>query len=85
MNIPEGVVVYTKPHCSQCEAVKRTLRNNDVEFTQAPITPEVRDWAVSEGMRSAPIVTARRGKKEVFFCGAHPTDVGRVLDLMEEA
>lgn len=82
MKTPEGVVVYTKPHCPQCESVKRTLRKHEVEFVQAPITEEVRDWAIGKGFRSAPIVTARKGKEELSFCGAHPDDIGKVLDLM---
>ena len=35
------VTVYTKPACPSCVKTKRHLEKNGVEYTEAPIIPEI--------------------------------------------
>ena len=54
------VTVYTKPACPNCVKTKRHLEKNGVEYTEAPIIPEVIDFATERGIQQAPIVTVYR-------------------------
>ena len=54
------VTVYTKPACPSCVKTKRHLEKNGVEYTEAPIIPEVIDFATERGIQQAPIVTVYR-------------------------
>ena len=54
------VNVYTRPGCSNCVRTKRHLEKNGIEYTEAPITPAVVDFATERGIQQAPIVTVYR-------------------------
>lgn len=52
------VTVYTKPRCPQCEATKRQLTRQGVEFDTVDITsdPAILAEIQAAGFRQAPVV-----------------------------
>lgn len=52
------IKVYTKPSCVQCDATKRLLTKNGMEFETIDITEnsDAYDYVVSLGFKSAPVV-----------------------------
>ena len=79
------VTVYTKPACPSCVKTKRHLEKNGVEYTEAPIIPEVMDFAVERGFKQAPIVTVYRAGDTLStaeaWCGYQPD---RINELAQE-
>ena len=73
------VNVYTKPACPSCVKTKRHLEKNGVDYTEAPITPEVMDFAVERGFKQAPIVTVYRPGDTIqtaeAWCGYQPQKI----------
>ena len=53
-----SVTVYTKPHCVQCEATKRQLRRQGIDFTAVDLTgdPEALRTVRQAGFKQAPVV-----------------------------
>lgn len=70
------VTVYTKPGCPSCVKTKRHLEKNGVPYTEAPITPEIMDFATEHNFKQAPIVTASRTSDTIStteaWCGYQP-------------
>ena len=70
------VTVYTKPACPNCVKTKRHLEKNGIEYTEAPIIPEVMDFATERGFKQAPIVTVYRAGDTIStaeaWCGYQP-------------
>ena len=52
------VTVYTKPNCVQCEATKRHLNKNGIEYDTVDITQDISayDKLIDLGYRAAPVV-----------------------------
>ena len=73
------VTVYTKPSCPSCVKTKRHLGKNGVEYTEAPIIPEVMDFATERGFKQAPIVTVYRAGDTLStaeaWCGYQPQKI----------
>ena len=80
------VTVYTKPACPSCVKTKRHLEKNGVEYTEAPIIPEVIDFATERGFKQAPIVTVYRAGDTLStaeaWCGYQPQ---RINELTQES
>ena len=53
-----NVTVYTKPHCVQCEATKRQLHRQGIEFTSVDLTqnPEALRTVQEAGFKQVPVV-----------------------------
>ena len=70
------VTVFTKPSCPSCVKTKRHLEKNGVDYTEAPIIPEVMDFAAERGFKQAPIVTVYRPGDTIStaeaWCGYQP-------------
>ena len=70
------VTVYTKSACPNCVKTKRHLEKNGVLYTEAPIIPEVMDFATERGFKQAPIVTVYRPGDTLStaeaWCGYQP-------------
>lgn len=62
------ITVYTKPQCVQCDATKRWLTNNNLEFETVDITEdqEAFDRIVALGFRAAPVVESEAGSWSGF-------------------
>lgn len=54
------VTVFTKPHCPQCEATKRQLNRQGVEFEVVDLSenPTILSQLQESGFRQAPVVIA---------------------------
>lgn len=52
--------LYTKPNCMACNQTKRLMNKLDIEFTEAPITDEVLNFARKRELAEAPIIVAYR-------------------------
>lgn len=54
----KDITVYTKDNCPQCVAAKHTLRTAGISFAEVNVSksPIDRDWLVSKGHRSAPVI-----------------------------
>jgi glutaredoxin-like protein NrdH len=54
------VKVYTNPNCVQCDATKRWLTANKINFETKLISesPEIEDLIKEKGFVAAPVVTA---------------------------
>ena len=52
------VTVYTKPNCVQCEATKRHLNKNGIQYDTVDITQDISayDKLIDLGYRAAPVV-----------------------------
>lgn len=52
----EMLTVYSKNNCPFCDKAKHLLATKNIEFKVVNIDtdPEIRDWLVSQGHRSAP-------------------------------
>ena len=70
------VTVFTKPSCPNCVKTKRHLGKNGIEYTEAPIIPEIMDFAVERGFKQAPIVAVYRPGDTIqtaeAWCGYQP-------------
>lgn len=57
-----SITVYTKKPCPQCDATKRSLTKNGLEYTEldllAPENAEALEAFKAQGFTSAPIVVA---------------------------
>lgn len=73
------VNVYTKPACPHCVKTKRHLEKSGVDYTEAPITPEIIDFATERGFKQAPIVTVYRPGDTIStaeaWCGYQPLKI----------
>ena len=73
------VNVFTKPACPSCVKTKRHLEKNGIEYTEAPITPEVMDFATEQGFKQAPIVIVHRAEDTIStaqaWCGYQPQKI----------
>ncbi|ORV00981.1 glutaredoxin-like protein NrdH [Mycolicibacterium fallax] len=54
------VTLYTKPQCPQCVATKKWLNKNGADFAEVDLTtdPDARDYVMSLGYLSAPVIVA---------------------------
>lgn len=54
------VTVYSQPACQPCRATKRKLDALGVDYVDIDVTqdPEARDYVLSLGYKSAPVVVA---------------------------
>lgn len=69
------ITVYSKPHCVQCDATKRTLRKVGAEFTEVDITESdgAREYVTEElGYFQAPVVVVEDGTGENHWSGFNP-------------
>lgn len=57
-----NITVYTKPACVQCTATKKALDKAGITYELVDITedPSARDFVMSLGYTSAPVVIAGR-------------------------
>ncbi len=55
-----SITVYTKPSCVQCNATKRALQKNGLEFTEVDLTQDAEALATVKalGYQQAPVVFA---------------------------
>lgn len=55
-----SITVYTKPSCVQCNATKRALQKNGLEFTEVDLTQDADALATVKalGYQQAPVVFA---------------------------
>lgn len=51
------VNIYVKPHCPACNQAKRLMKKKGIEFTEAPFTDEVLEFAKKRGFSQAPVTT----------------------------
>ena len=53
-----SVTVFAKPHCVQCEATKRQLRKQGIDFTTVDLTadPDALLRVQQAGVKQAPVV-----------------------------
>ena len=53
-----SVTVFAKPHCVQCEATKRQLRKQGIDFTTVDLTadPDALLRVQQAGFKQAPVV-----------------------------
>lgn len=81
------VIVYTKPQCVQCDAVKRKFNQAGIDYTEKQLIELPRE-AVEEfmeaGHRAAPIVSVITDNGELYdeFSGFNPAKVGETIDYM---
>lgn len=56
--VPEGLVVFSKSNCPACEELKAKLKEQETEYVEVKIDtkPEARDFIISKGFRSMPVV-----------------------------
>lgn len=54
----KDITVYTKDNCPQCVIAKQILRTAGISFAEVNVSksPIDRDWLVSKGHRSAPVI-----------------------------
>ena len=73
------VNVYTKPACPSCVKTKRHLEKNGIEYTEAPITPAIMDFATARDFKQAPIVSVYRTGDTIetaeAWCGYQPEKI----------
>ena len=78
------IIVWTKPNCVQCTAVKRRLIEASVKFEERDITaPEhVKDleWFKSLGYLSAPITEY----KKILVPGYVPAELDELINTWRE-
>ncbi|UBV13088.1 redoxin NrdH [Mycolicibacterium fortuitum] len=57
---PNGVTVYTKPACVQCNATYKALEKQGIEFEKVDISldSEARDYVMALGYLQAPVVVS---------------------------
>lgn len=55
-----SITVYSKPRCVQCDATKRALDKQGLEYTEVDMTmdPSALEFAKSLGYAQAPVVVA---------------------------
>ncbi|WRS29208.1 glutaredoxin-like protein NrdH [Actinomycetaceae bacterium MB13-C1-2] len=60
----EQVLVYSQPHCGQCEATKRALAKHGIAFTEIDLTtdPEALARVKAAGWMRAPVVETPDGQ-----------------------
>ena len=53
-----SITVYTKAHCPQCDATKRQLTKQGLEFEQVDLTEDqtLIDQFIAQGFKQTPIV-----------------------------
>lgn len=58
------ITVYTKPACVQCEATERALTKHGIPFRVVDLTidTEAREFVLSLGYASAPVVVTSTGE-----------------------
>ncbi|CPX20656.1 Glutaredoxin-like protein NrdH [Mycobacteroides abscessus] len=56
--------IYTKPRCPQCDATKRALDRHGIAYVAVDVTTdaEAREFVLSLGYLSAPVVVAEDGE-----------------------
>lgn len=54
------ITIYTKPNCMACNQTKRLMNKKEIDYTEAPITDEVLNFARKRGLHEAPIVVVCR-------------------------
>ncbi|XCB29076.1 glutaredoxin-like protein NrdH [Arcanobacterium hippocoleae] len=55
-----SITVYTKPNCVQCNATKRALKKNNLEFAEVDLTQDEAALATVKalGYQQAPVIFA---------------------------
>lgn len=76
------VIVWSKPSCVQCNAVKRALDKRGVAYEEADLTcdPGALEMFKELGFQGAPVVTVD-GVPE--FCSFNPDEIDRVFGPSE--
>jgi len=72
------VVVFTKPGCAPCSAVKNKLRQAEIPFAEIDVTehPEAVDALLESGFNSVPVITAA-----VAFPGGDENALESIINL----
>lgn len=75
------ITVYSKPHCSQCDATKRLLDQHDVEYTVKDITldAEALDRVIELGYQQAPVVEVDTDSYKDAWSGYEPTKIAKFV------
>jgi glutaredoxin-like protein NrdH len=73
------VTVYSKPACVQCNATYKALEKAGIPFEKVDITLDAaaRDYAMSLGYTSAPVVDAGEGN---HWAGFRPDAIKKLAD-----
>lgn len=55
-----SITVYSKPQCVQCDATKRALKRQGLEYTEIDLTQDTQayEYVTSLGFVQAPVVVA---------------------------
>ena len=75
-----SITVYTKPSCVQCNATKRALKKNGLEFSEVDLTEDEEALATVKalGYRQAPVVFANgdhwAGYRCLLYTSPSPRD-----------
>lgn len=70
----DGVVIYTLPGCTHCNATKRMLKKKGIEYIEKVLTPgsqQAKQVAEQYGATSAPIVVT----KYEYWSGYRPDKI----------
>lgn len=75
----EGLTVYTKPACAQCNAVSHALDKEGIDYRKVDIStdPEARDYVMSLGYTQAPVVFAG---PDNHFSGFRPDRIKQLVN-----
>lgn len=78
-----SVTVYSKPHCVQCDATKRSLTRQGIAYEEVDITIDdaARDYALSLGYQQAPVVVTDNDS----WSGFRPDKISTILPYLEAA
>jgi glutaredoxin len=71
-NMPDEVVIYTKPGCPYCAAAKEDFEEKGIGYTEHDVTtdPAAKEEAISlAGLAAVPIIV-RNGEVSVGFGGS---------------
>ena len=73
------ITVYTKPACPQCNATKKHLDKNHIEYETIDISQdaEAREFVIGLGYMSAPVVVAG----DDHFFGFRPDRLNEMAKL----
>ena len=71
----KNIIVYSGPMCGYCDAAKRLLERNNLEFTDIDVS--TKDWLRDEMTRRA---NGRRTIPQIFFGEKH---IGGYQELRE--
>ncbi len=70
--MPDEIIIYTKPGCPYCAAVKEDFKEKGIEYTEYDVKsdPAIREKAIAlAGLAAVPVIV-RNGKVTVGFGGS---------------